>query len=755
MRDPLHWLSVRSKLALTFGLVCLLVFGVGGTLVSQSASRMLRSEIRKRLQSQCQIHASALSGHLHVLLHRLRDFASDGYIRDTLDARGGSGKPNDLALRSHLRENKLPLVREFQDLVVLNSTGEVETGVELAVEEYPSRFSAWSPPPATTAFSPFVAKTENASPSFYLGVPVQSREGQRPVGTILARVHAGLFMVEALRASRELRSAEDDTSLAIVDSSGQHLSISSSLLANHYLDDDSPLPLAGFGLELTPTDVPRGSPEAFLSSATDSVAVFLPVDQASGWSVRVGMDTRRAYQEVDLLLNRFLALGLALAAVVGLVLYFPMRYVAQPLGELSLASGRIASGDLQARVEVRSHDELGQLGDSFNRMVEALEERNHRLEATALELRQHGQELKHQRDQLDAVLHSMRDPLMVFDREGKVVLHNAAARELLPLFQSDEAPFRSHHVCLDAQASEQRCRSCFVDLRLESRSCVVDVDERTFEVHATTLGASQPGQESGKVVLARDISDRVFRDEQQIHQERLAVLGEVAAVMAHELNNPLTAINMFNQMMEKSLPADSPLRENVELIQRNTLTCRRTIRELLSYATGSNPETTAVDLHETLQDVARFLRPLAKRAGVQIEWQLEPHPRDVHGDEIQLRQIFVNLLMNGLQAMGERGGTLQVATQLDDEAMRVDITDGGPGIPAEVRSRIFRPFFTTKPRGVGTGLGLSTARRIAEMHGGSLELEASQPGQTVFRVLLRCRSSSPRLPLHPAVESQS
>jgi signal transduction histidine kinase len=209
--------------------------------------------------------------------------------------------------------------------------------------------------------------------------------------------------------------------------------------------------------------------------------------------------------------------------------------------------------------------------------------------------------------------------------------------------------------------------------------------------------------------------------------------------MAHELNNPLAAIRMFTQMIESKLDADSPLREDLDVIERNTRVCNRTIRELLDYATGASPEVGSVDVHASLRDVAAFLRALRERRDCELVLELEAEDPIVVGDEVQLRQVFVNLVMNGLQAVGE--GRVTVRTRLEGSHFIVEVQDDGPGIPPEIAEAVFRPFYTTKPRGSGTGLGLSTARRIAEIQGGGLELVDGRPGETLFRVrLLRERT---------------
>ena len=127
---------------------------------------------------------------------------------------------------------------------------------------------------------------------------------------------------------------------------------------------------------------------------------------------------------------------------------------------------------------------------------------------------------------------------------------------------------------------------------------------------------------------------------------------------------------------------------------------------------------------------AEWCRPLL----LVLVLELEASDPVVVGDEVQLRQVFVNLVMNAMQAVGE--GEVHVRTWLDGSHLVIDVRDTGPGIEADVGDTVFRPFFTTKPRGTGTGLGLSTARRITEIQGGGLDLVDTRPGQTTFRVRL-------------------
>jgi len=734
MRDPLHWMSVRYKLALLFFAVCLLAFGVGGMLVSNYARGALENEIRQRLDFQCRAYASALDAGLHLLTRRVEDFASDGYIRDHLDRLADAPSEEERRaleeeLRRHLAENKLPLVPAFEDLAVVSQDG----GRMVSVTEPPPQAHLRAAALASKAegdwYSGLVPPEEGAGgASFAIAAPVSGLHEKQVIGRLIAWVRPGVWIAGALRGSAP--SPEDKilaADLSLADRRGKRLIIPAAFAGPDGPRESSEIARTGFGLRMAAA-APSREP-APPAATEDRYSRSFPI-ASSGWSVHVKLHSGNALLPVEGLQSRFLAMGIALAAVAGLLLYFPLRFLARPLVRLRDAARRIQEGAFQTRVEIDSEDEMGDLARAFNHMAEAVEERTQDMEQAARELRA-------QRDRINTVLSSMQDALIVLDPDGQPVFSNEAARPFLDRMGKKDPMVSSHHLCKEEPRPES-CLHCLFSADGTFRSCVVDLGASVFEVHATPLPPDPSGR-SGKVLVGRNITDRVTQDERQIHQERLAVLGEVAAIMAHELNNPLAAISMFNQMVADDLPEDSPLKEHLEVIQRNTTTCKQTIRELLDYATGATPEVGTIDLDETIEEVVHFLMPVSHRYGIECELELGLAGAVITGDEIQIRQIFINLLMNAFQAMDGGGGEIRIVTRRQGELLLVEVTDSGPGIPAGSEEEIFRPFFTTKPRGEGTGLGLPTSRRIAEMHGGGLELLHSEPGRTTFRVRFRGR----------------
>ena len=734
MRDPLRNVSVTYKLAFAFLGVCLLAFGVGGYLVSSSARASLEREIRTHLSLRSQFHATMFSGGLSVLRLRVRDFASDGFIRTRFEALEEADYA--AALREHLRENKLPLEQAFEDLALVRTPGRQ---VFLA-DPLSSDWAAQLPDQAFGTEDWFSGLIEDEQregpPMIVITTPLWNLDGDRVIGTLAARINSGVWIAAALAATRTAgEEPGPEFGLQLRDAAGQRLKIPRAwVLAPPEVASREAHDALELRIREPQTDLVRPPLGAVL-------AQDMPLT-LGGWSLETSLNTHEALAAVAGLQARFLFVGIALTLVACVLLLFPMRFLVGPLGRLKDAAVHFREGDLTARVPVESTDEIGELSQSFNEMAEAVEGRTEELRATADSLEQRRNELSRERDRLNAVIHSMRDGLMVLDADGEAEVWNTAAEPLLEVLRSGGLELSAHRNCLRAgegelpmevSAEDHPCLGCLFDVAAPPRSCLINAGALVFEVHSTNLAADATGR-SGRVLVARDITDRVAEDERQIHQERLAALGEVAAVMAHELNNPLAAIKMFTQMIESKLSPDSPLREDITVIERNTQTCTRTIRELLDYATGATPEVGPVDVHACLSDVSSFLRAFRERKSVELVLELAASDPVVVGDEVQLRQVFVNLVMNAMQAVGE--GEVHVSTWLDGSHLVIDVRDTGPGIDSDVGDTVFRPFFTTKPRGSGTGLGLSTARRITEIQGGGLDLVDGRPGQTTFRVRL-------------------
>ncbi|MEY4386369.1 MAG: hypothetical protein RLY20_1652 [Verrucomicrobiota bacterium] len=215
---------------------------------------------------------------------------------------------------------------------------------------------------------------------------------------------------------------------------------------------------------------------------------------------------------------------------------------------------------------------------------------------------------------------------------------------------------------------------------------------------------------------------------QLVQSEKLSGIGEFVAGVAHELNNPLTTVMGFSEMLHKSC-TDERERKKLDLVHKSAKRCHKIVQNLLSFARQRPPERKAVDVNRLLQASAEFLEYQMRTSNVKVQFDCAPGLPTTHADPHQLQQVFINLMNNARQAIEahQPSGVIRVSTALDDGVIRIVFHDSGPGISRENLSKIFNPFFTTKEVGKGTGLGLSLCYGIVREHGGQIEV-ASELG---------------------------
>ena len=211
------------------------------------------------------------------------------------------------------------------------------------------------------------------------------------------------------------------------------------------------------------------------------------------------------------------------------------------------------------------------------------------------------------------------------------------------------------------------------------------------------------------------------------HADRLATIGQLAAGVAHELNEPLGSILGFAQLMQKSPDLPQAAAKDLEKIVKASLHAREVIHKLLVFSRQKPPVKVRVNLNRVVSDGLYFLESRCARAGIALCPVLAPDLPEIPADASQLHQVVVNLVVNSIQAMPD-GGTLTIETQAGTDWVSLSVQDTGAGMTDEVREKVFTPFFTTKDVDQGTGLGLAVVHGIVTSHGGSVRVE-SAPGK--------------------------
>jgi two-component system NtrC family sensor kinase len=273
---------------------------------------------------------------------------------------------------------------------------------------------------------------------------------------------------------------------------------------------------------------------------------------------------------------------------------------------------------------------------------------------------------------------------------------------------------------------------------------VVDKWGKEIPIHLSAAIVYQGDQEVATVGIFTDLRPRIVMEQklqethlQLIQLEKLRSLGEMAAGVAHEINNPLGGILIYASLLMERLAPDDAQREDLGRIVQEATRCQEIVKSLLQFARQSDPKKELLDINRAITDGLHFLENQATFHNIEIIKELDPSLPPLLGNAGQLKQVFLNIIINAADAMHARG-VLTIKTFLSEDGNRVviEFTDTGEGIPEDILPRIFDPFFTTKAVGEGTGLGLSMSYGIVKEHKGHIEVDTVPGSGTTFRVLL-------------------
>ncbi|MDB4914614.1 MAG: sensor protein [Gemmatimonadetes bacterium] len=239
------------------------------------------------------------------------------------------------------------------------------------------------------------------------------------------------------------------------------------------------------------------------------------------------------------------------------------------------------------------------------------------------------------------------------------------------------------------------------------------------------------------LLIGRDMTHERDLRVRLMESDRLAAVGELVAGVAHEVNNPLSSISAFSQLLLRETTLSPSQRDSIEVIRAETMRASQVVKDLLAFARRSEPMRAPIDLNGVVSRTIRMRQYQFVEALVRVETELADDLPSVMGDARQLQQVCLNLLTNAVQAMAPRGGgVLRLRTYVCESAVCLEVSDSGAGMTAEVRAHIFEPFFTTKKEGEGTGLGLSVSYGIVSAHGGTIDVTETSAAGTTFCVTL-------------------
>ena len=258
--------------------------------------------------------------------------------------------------------------------------------------------------------------------------------------------------------------------------------------------------------------------------------------------------------------------------------------------------------------------------------------------------------------------------------------------------------------------------------------------------------------DGGTVLVFEDQTEKRRLQEQLIQSEKMSAIGQLIAGVAHDLNNPLASVVGFSDFLAEAGEVPPRLAEPLQVIRQEAERAATIVKNLLSFARRQEGERRLQPIKPILESTLQLLANQLMASRIEATLRVEPDLPEVEVNGNQIKQVFVNLINNGAQAIAEtgHGGRIWVTAKRWLDGVAVSVTDSGPGIPDEIAGRVFEPFFTTKPEGKGTGLGLSICQGILKEHGGRLTLEAKPGAGATFIVELPGTTPPAAPPEHAA-----
>lgn len=436
---------------------------------------------------------------------------------------------------------------------------------------------------------------------------------------------------------------------------------------------------------------------------------------------------------------------IALALAMWLTFHFLLT---RRTARLVHAAEQLAGGDLQARSRLKGNDELGRLGRAFDAMAGKVADTQLRLQHDIAERARVQEALQNSEGRLQQILNNTTSVVSVKDRAGRFLLVNRQWERLFHLQQADVLG-RTESAILP-QTGAEAARSN--DLAVLERDGLIEFEETALledGLH-TYISIKFPLRDGGGAAYAvcgisTDITEKkrsaeeLARQREALYQrEKLAALGSLLAGVAHELNNPLSVVVARAVLLEEQ--GDAETRAKAAKIRTAAERCARIVRTFLGMARQQPPMRGPVALDEVVAAALDMTAYAMRSSGVEVVLDRCEGLPPILADADQLHQVLLNLLVNAQQALQERPPPRRIHLRLRHDRARqqvcIGVTDNGPGIPEELRARVFEPYFTTKPTGIGTGVGLAVSLGIVEAHGGELRLECPPGGGASFQIRL-------------------
>jgi two-component system sensor histidine kinase AtoS len=443
------------------------------------------------------------------------------------------------------------------------------------------------------------------------------------------------------------------------------------------------------------------------------------------------------------------------------ILIFVDRRLKKNISRLIQITRSMANGDLSQHVEIKTGDEIEHLGESFNMMAEAIKRHEDQLEELVAK---RTKELADEKNKLQLILDNVPSAFLMLDKELRVesvssqfeAVLNKKREEVMGktcalselLYDSEaQCPSRKAFSTGKIQSSQARITdSSGEDIFLEHMSIPIRGNNRTEKI----------------LEIVTDVTARKRFEGQLIRTEKLSATGEMAAIIAHEMRNSLSSVNLILQVMTDSVERASEEAKSLEVAIESVNRMETIVRQLLEFAKPSETKLQTANINDLVEQSLAFCKYQFQRKQIQLKKNLARDLPYSNFDIEMMREVLINLLLNAADAVGNKDtvfvetGFIKLQKPLKDDyegttillkrgqqALRIVVQDNGTGITSEDLERIFDPFFTRKTQ--GTGLGLTMARRALAEHGGILQVESKRGKGSTFTIFLPVNSTKAKV----------
>ena len=456
------------------------------------------------------------------------------------------------------------------------------------------------------------------------------------------------------------------------------------------------------------------------------------------WGLVAKQDSEEVFAPINNLKRRVIILVIITTVGMIIAVFLIASSITNPIKELVQGAKSIGGGNLTQRISVKRKDEIGMLSDEFNKMTDKLEESYSVLEQ---KIDERTAKLKESEEKYRESINSANDAIFTLDiNTAQIIDSNKKAEAISGYSKAELCKLRvwnMYHV-----QDIPRLEDLWVQVKEKGSGILHDVNHKHKEGSVTPTSISASVIKYGNNIfiqyICNNITERKRLEQHLVRTERLAAIGELAAEVAHEINNPLGGIQNFTRMIEKEPANVQQTKEFTELIQEGLNRIEIIIKRLTTFTKANVLNLSHHDLNNIIESSLIFMEHKLENENISLKKKLASRLPKVYVDCDNISQVVINLLANAIDSMPD-GGKLLIESKLcneHDSCVQFSISDTGYGINKGELDKIFDLFFTTKGKGKGIGIGLAISKRIIEDHGGMIRAVSSSGEGATFTVCL-------------------